>query len=507
LPHTSRRLRLAVLAATLLATAACAAGPAPEAEPTPCADVATLDLPGVTRVSAELVTGGTAAEMTGLPVFCRIVLTIEPQVGVEVWLPTGTYNRRFQAVGGGGYAGVISYPAMAKALRAGYATASTDTGHTSTAPQPTRDGSFALGPDGKLNDQVIEDFAARSLIETTRTAKSLVQTFYGQAPEHSYWNGCSTGGRQGVMFAQRYPDEYDGILAGAPAINWDRFIPAELWPQVVMQRELGGPIPECKLAAATDAAVAHCDGTDGVADGVIDDPRRCDFDVSSLVGQVTPCGEFTAADARVVQAIWSGPADSWFGLSKGAPLNSLAGATPFPITENYQRFWVEQNPQWDWHTLDYAGFEQNFRDSQTLFHDVIGTDDPDLSPFRQSGGRLVLWHGWNDELIFPQGTIDYYERVQEAVGATQVSEFARLYMAPGVEHCDSGPGPDTFDMFGDLVRWVEEGTVPDRITASKLEDGQVVRTRPLCPYPTTAVYDGTGDPNSEASFACARPSS
>jgi hypothetical protein len=248
LPRTSRRHRLAVLAvlavlaATLLSTAACAAGPASEAEPTPCADLAILDLPGVTRVSAELVTSGTAAEITDVPEFCRVVLAIESRVGAEVWLPTGTYNRRFQAVGGGGFAGVISYPAMAKALRAGYATASTDTGHTSTAPQPTRDGSFALGPDGKLNDQVIEDFAARSLIETTRTAKSLVQSFYGQAPEHSYWNGCSTGGRQGLMLAQRYPDEYDGILAGAPAINWDRFIPAELWPQVVMQRELGGPI-------------------------------------------------------------------------------------------------------------------------------------------------------------------------------------------------------------------------------------------------------------------------
>jgi pimeloyl-ACP methyl ester carboxylesterase len=503
LPRTPGRWRLAGLVAVLLTTAACAAGPAAEAESTHCADLATLALPGVTSASAELVTSGTAAEMTDLPEFCRVVLTIEPQVGSEVWLPTGTYNRRFQAVGGGGFAGVISYPAMATALRAGYATASTDTGHTSTAPQPTRDGSFALGPDGGLNEQVIEDFAVRSLIETTRTAKSLVHSFYGQAAERSYWNGCSTGGRQGLMLAQRHPDEYDGILAGAPAINWDRFIPSELWPQVVMQQELGGPIPECKLAAATEAAVAHCDGADGVADGVIDDPRRCDFDVTTLVGQATPCGEFTDADARVVQAIWNGPPGAWFGLSKGAPLNSLAGAAPFPIAENYHRFWVEQNAQWDWRSLDYAGFDENFRDSRTLFHDVIGTDDPDLAPFRQSGGHLLLWHGWNDELIFPQGTIDYYERVAEAVGSEQVSEFVRLYMAPGVEHCDSGPGPDTFDMLGELVRWVEEGTAPDRITASKLEDGRVVRTRPLCPHPAAAMYDGTGDPNSEASFTCA----
>ena len=397
---------------------------------------------------------------------------------------------------------------------AGYATASTDTGHTSATPQPTRDGSFALRADGGLNDQVIEDFASRSLIETTKTAKSLIQAFYGQAAEYSYWNGCSTGGRQGLMLAQRYPDEYDGILAGAPAINWDRFIPAELWPQVVMQQEFGGPIAECKLTTATEAAVAHCDSDDGVADGVIDDPRRCSFDVMSLVGQVTPCGEFTTADAQVVKAIWAGPRTSggeelWFGLSPGAPVDSLAGTAPFPIAEHHQRYWVEQNPQWDWRTLDYAGFEQNFRDSQKLFHDVIGTDDPNLSPFRQSNGRLLLWHGWNDELIFPKGTIDYYERVVDAVSDSgPVSEFARLFMAPGVEHCDQGPGPDTFDMFGELVRWVEDGAAPDRVTAAKLNDGdgQVVRTRPLCPYPEAAVFDGTGDPNSEASFACKRPS-
>lgn len=496
---------------TLLATAACTAAPAgssADAGPSPCADLATLDLPGVSNASAELVTSGAAAEMTGLPDFCRVVLTIAPQIGAEVWLPTGTYNRRFQAVGGGGYAGTISYEPMATALRAGYATASTDTGHTSTTPRPSRDGSFALGPDGRLDDRVIEDFAVRSLIETTKTAKRLIQAFYGQAADHSYWNGCSTGGRQGLMLAQRYPEEYDGILAGAPAINWDRFIPAELWPQVVMQQELGGPIAECKLTAATEAAVAQCDGDDGVPDGVIGDPRRCDFDVTSLIGWATPCGEFTAADARVIQAIWGGARTTasealWFGLSPGAPMDGLAGADPFPIAEHHQRYWIEQNPQWDWRTLDYAGFEQNFRDSQKLFHDVIGTDDPNLSPFQQSGGRLLLWHGWNDELIFPGGTIDYFERMIDAIGGpTQVSEFARLFMAPGVEHCDSGPGPDTFDMFGALVRWVEDGAAPDRITAAKLEGDQVVRTRPLCPYPQAAVYDGTGDPNSEASFAC-----
>lgn len=473
------------------------------AKPMTCAGLAKVSLPEVSAVSAELDTDGEAAGMTGLPEFCRVVLTVKPAIGIEVWLPTGTYNRRFQAVGGGGYAGIISYPAMAGALQAGYATASTDTGHQ------VRDGSFALGPDG-LNRGLIEDFASRSLIELTTKAKTLIRAFYGGEARYSYWNGCSTGGRQGLMLAQRLPGGYDGILAGAPAINWDRFIPAELWPQVVMEQELGAPIAGCKLTAATEAAVAHCDRYDGVADGLVGDPRRCDFDAGVLVGQGTPCGEFTEADARVVRAIWAGATTQhgkrlWYGLAKGAPLGALAGPVPFPITENHHRYWIEQDPSWDWRTLDYAGFTANFRASQRLFNDVIGTDDPDLSRFRSSGGRLLMWHGWNDQLIFPVGTVDYYERVLRQTRGAR--DFARLFMAPGVEHCRGGAGPNTFDMFGELVRWVERDTpAPERVIASTVDNGQTVRTRPLCAYPNAARYDGSGNPDSASSFSCGRTS-
>jgi hypothetical protein len=467
-----------------------------------CADLARVRLPEVSSVSADLVTDGQAGGMTGLPEFCRVVITVVPRIGIEVWLPTGTYNRRFQAVGGGGYAGAISYPAMAGALRSGYATASTDTGHQ------VRDGSFALGPDGRLNQQLITDFASRSLIELTTKAKILIRAFYGRQADFSYWNGCSTGGRQGLMLAQRLPGAYDGVLAGAPAINWDRFIPAELWPQIVMQQELGAPIASCKLTAATQAAVTSCDRDDGVVDGVINDPRRCDFDPRSLIGQATPCGAFTAADAQVIQAIWNGPRTTngrflWFGLSQGTPLGALAGPVPFPIAENHLRFWVEQNPQFDWKTLDYAGFERDFRISQRLFHNVIGTDDPNLSRFRASGGRLLIWHGWADPLIFPQGSVDYYQRVLDRMGGSRrVDDFARLFMAPGVGHCGGGTGPSTFDMFDALVNWVEHRSAPDRIIASTVSNGQVTRTRPLCPFPQAARYDGHGDPNTATSFAC-----
>jgi pimeloyl-ACP methyl ester carboxylesterase len=380
----------------------------------------------------------------------------------------------------------------------------TDTGHLGNS----RDGTFALDADGQLDWQRIEDFASRSLVQLTDKAKLLIEEFYGAPAKYSYWNGCSTGGRQGLMLAQRYPDAYDGILAGAPAINWDRFIPSELWPQVVMQQELGGPIAQCKLDAATSAAVAQCDSLDRVTDGVIDDPRRCDFDAAALVGQETPCGTITPADARALQAIWNGAETTdgsrlWYGLSRGAPLNGLAGTTPFPIAEQHLRLWVEQDPAWDWRTLDYVGFETDFRKSQDLFNSVIGTDDPDLGAFRQAGGRVLLWHGWNDELIFPEGTIDYYERVLDSGRSRrETHSFARLFMAPGVEHCDGGVGPNVFDTFGALVDWVENGSAPDRITASKVEDGEVTRARPLCLYPKVARYDGSGDTDSAANFDC-----
>lgn len=477
-----------------------------QAVPVPCDALDDLSLPDVSAITAQLVTSGSSDGQSNLPAFCRVAITVQQQVKIAVWLPTpATYNDRFQAVGGGGYAGSISFGAMANALRNGYATASTDTGHSSSV---TPGGSFALNPNGTLNWPLIEDFASRSLIELTKKAKTLIASYYGEDATYSYWNGCSTGGRQGLMLAQRFPEGYDGILSAAPAINWDRFIPAELWPQVVMQQELGGPIAQCKLGVASQAAVASCDGLDGVVDGVVDEPRRCDFDPRSLVGTGTPCGDFTAADARVLQMIWDGPRGSdgeflWYGLAKGAPLNFLAGTFPFPIATDHFRYWIEQNPAFDWHTLDYAGFEQRFRESQELFNGVIGTDDPDLSAFRDAGGKVLIWHGWNDQLIFPEGAIDYYERVIKTFHSTeQVQRFARLFMAPGVFHCGGGTGPQVFDSFAALRAWVESGDAPDQIVASRVESGVVVRTRPLCAYPYVARYDRKGDPNSADSFDC-----
>jgi Tannase and feruloyl esterase len=499
----------ASLAVTAASNAAVAPTPAEQ-----CAALGGLSLPLVTSTSATLVTSGTFtpsypppfnAPVGNLPEFCRVALVVEPQINIEVWLPTSTYNGRFQAVGGGGYAGTISYGAMGSAIRAGYATASTDTGH-SAFTQPG--GSFALNADGTLNDQLIEDFARRSLVELTEKAKTLVRNFYGGAPSYSYWNGCSTGGRQGLMLAQVLPQGYDGIFAGAPAINWDRFIPAELWPQVVMQNDLGAPIAQCKLTAASNAAVAACDNIDGVTDGVLEDPRQCNFDPTTLVGTSTACGTITAADARVIAKIWAGARGTdgsflWYGLSRGAPLNALGGTSPFPIAVDHFRYWIEQNPAFDWKTLSYSTYEQDFRRSQDLFNRVIGTDDPNLQTFRALGHKLIMWHGWNDQLIFPQGSIDYYSRVLEfSRNAQPVQSWARLFMAPGMFHCAGGTGPSSFDGFGALVNWVENGVAPDRIIVS---GGTPARTRPLCPYPQVSNYNGSGNTNDAANFTCRTP--
>jgi hypothetical protein len=357
---------------------------------------------------------------------------------------------------------------------------------------------------------LITDFASRSLHEMTVKAKTLVQQFYGMAPVYSYWNGCSTGGRQGLMEAQRFASDYDGILSGAPAINWDRFIPSELWPQIVMHQEVGQPIAACKLTTVTSAAVAACDGQDGVVDGVIDDPRQCHFDPQALqcAPGVDDCTCLTPGEVTAVQKIWDGPRSSrsdrrsWYGLEPGASFAGLAGPVPFSITVDHFRYWLEQDPSFDWHAVDYAGFDAEFTRSMSLFHDVIGTDDPNLTRFSRAG-KLIIWHGWADQLIPPLGTIDYWQRVLTKNGGPgHVDDFARLFMAPGVAHCGGGVGPNVFDVFGALVDWVEHGQAPDRIIASSIQGGQIVRTRPLCPYPEVARWTGTGNTNAAANFVC-----
>ena len=447
---------------------------------TSCAELASVALPETTITAAEEITSGSflpagqqgrggATAIANLPAICRVALTVAPAIKIEVWMPRDTWNGRFVGEGGGGYAGTISQArardARSRRLRRGDAR---------TPGTPQGSGSFALNDDKSLNAGLIKDFAERSLNEMVVKAKALMKAYYGVAPTYAYWNGCSTGGRQGLMAAQRFPDEYDGLVIGAPAINWDRFIPSELWPQIVMNQLMGGPISAAKLNAATAAAVSACDATDGVTDGIIDNPRTCTYDPSALVCKAGDASDtcLSTAEADAIRRIWNGPTNAsgdrlWFGLERGAPLNGLAGAQPFGIAQQHFQYWIRQDPAFDWKTVTPATFERDFRESQRKFHDAIGTDEANLSAFRRSNGRMVIWHGEADQLIPPRGTINYFNRVVEANGGQgEVDQFARLYMAPGVGHCNGGVGPAPTGLFEAVVNWVEKGVAPTRFSRS-----------------------------------------
>jgi feruloyl esterase len=445
---------------------------------------------------------------------CRVTATVThppagDQIKIFVALPMQNWNGRFQATGGGGYAGG-SANNITQPADLGYVAAATDTGHVGGS------GSFALDATGRLNWQSIRDNAYLGVHQMTVVSKALIRELYGTPPRYSYFNGCSSGGRQGLMEAQRFPDDYDGILAVAPAINWAQFLPADFWPQLVML-EARNFVPACKADMATAAAVKACDTLDGVEDGVLEDPRRCTFDPKTLVGaDAGGCGVFTAADASVIQKVWEGPrrpdgTKMWYGLARGAPLTRLAGTTgspptgqPFRIALEWLRYFLLQDPSWDWTTLTPERFEQLFDQSVEQYEAVIGTANPDLSLFRKSNGKLIFWHGWSDELIPAEGSIDYYDRVVARMGGRNETEkFVRLFMAPGVGHCGGGPGPPPREELDALLRWVEDGTVPESLPAIRRDPtGAVRRSRPLCPYPQVARFKGRGSTDDAASFEC-----
>jgi hypothetical protein len=504
-----------LMAVGAVPTSATANGPtARRAAPVPCEDLVAQSLPNTTITAAVI-----APASETMPQSCQVhaVVTHPPAgdaVNIDIWMPIRNWNGRFQGVGGGGYAGG-SPQSLGGPVSQGYAAASTDTGH------PGASGDFALDANGRLNWQLIRDNAYLGVHDMTVVGKAMTAAFYGRPASYAYWNGCSTGGRQGLSEAQRYPDDYDGILSVAPAINWSRFIPAEIWPQLVML-SASDFLPQCKFNAFQAAAVEACDEVgDAVRDGVIGDPTKCRFDPRRLIGTMTPCGSITAQDAMVVQRILDGPRTSggdflWYGLTPGTSMGALANTSsagdvtsgaPFPIALTHLSVWLLQNPSWDWHTLTYGQFEQLFIQSVEQYTSVIGTDDPDLGSFKRSNGKLLIWHGLADQLIFPQGTLQYYQRVVDAMGGTSKTEdFARLFLAPGVGHCAGGAGPAPADALGPLVDWVERGRAPKVLDAIRRDaTGAIVQTRQVCLYPQIAVYRGRGDVQSASSFTCRRP--
>lgn len=498
--------------ACALLAAACL--PATTASAATCDSLARLALEDTAITRAEVVPAGAFVAPGGgaprgrtpysaLGEFCRVAATLTPtsdsDIKIEVWLPaSAAWNGKYQAVGNGGWAGVISYSAMAEALQAGYATASTDTGHVGGR------GTFALGHPEKL-----VDFAWRSEHEMTAKAKQVIEAFYGSAPKFSYWNGCSTGGRQGLKAAQMFPEDYDGIIAGAPANR----TAMPLWIADAVLRDPARYIPPAKYPVIHQAAVAACDAIDGLTDHLIDDPRRCRFDPAVLL-----CKEadgpscLTAPQVAAAKQMYSHAVNPrtkkelFASLVPGTELGwgaVAAGPEPSSMIYDQYRFVVFKDPNWDWKTFD---FDKDVARGDLPENLIMNATDPNMDRFFARGGKIVMYHGWSDPLIPAVNTIKYYDEiVAHRGGASNTTPHVRLFLAPGMGHCAGGDGPDTFNKVKALEDWVERGQPPARIEAAHSTNGTVDRTRPLCAYPQVARHTGSGSIDVAANFVCTAP--
>ncbi|MFJ3672490.1 tannase/feruloyl esterase family alpha/beta hydrolase [Streptomyces sp. NPDC090106] len=464
-------------------------------------------------------TGLLGGDVSGVPAFCQVTVTLtHPGDGdhakVQTWLPLEKWNGRFQAIGGSAYGAGDNGVGLGTAVKSGYAATTTDAGIGDVL-----DTSWVLDSGNQVNSALLKNFASRSQHEAAVVGKAVVDGVYGKRPAFSYFTGCSTGGREGYMEAQRYPDDYDGILADAPAINWDEFEVATLWPQVVMNNEKTYPT-NCELNAFTAAAVKACDKLDGVKDGLVNDASRCDFDPRRLIGTKVVCEgrelTITAADAAVVRKIWDGPRTTsgkklWAGVPVGADLNGLAGSkdgqgTPFPVPALWVQLFLKKDPSFDLTKITYSDFTQLFKQSQAEYDKVIGTDDPDLSDFRKSGGKLISWQGQADEFIPAQGTVDYREQVQRKLGSKKTDDFYRLFLAPNTSHCGLNGQDGSADGLAALTNWVEHGKAPGTLPATLINASGESVERDLCAYPAVSRYKGHGDPSLASSFRCVSPS-
>lgn len=491
--------------------AALAAAPAFSAT---CEGLTGLKLKNTAITSAQVVAKGEfnapggkgkqPATFRDLATFCRVAATLTPSsdsdIKIEVWLPAESWNGSLQSVGNGAWAGTISYPAMGTALAAGFATASTDTGHAGNNAE------FILGHPEKLND-----FAYRAVHEMTVAAKAIVAGYYGKPAKYSFWNGCSTGGRQALAEAQRYPGDYDGIIAGAAANYPTHLQGAQVWNATVAHKTEAAYVPPPKYALVKNAVLAACDAIDGVKDGVLEDPRRCKYDPGELVckGADAPSC-LTAAQVETVRKTYQGMTTRggqqlFPGLERGseAGWNTLMAPQPMSLALETYKYIVHKDAKWDYLSFDP---DTDVPLADKTVASLMNSTDPNLKKFFDHGGKLLMYHGWSDPGIAPQNSVNYYQSVVDRLGGTaKTSNSIRLFMVPAMGHCRGGDGTDSFDLVSMLNAWVANGKAPERIEASRIRDGKTDRTRPLCPYPQTAQYQGSGSTDESQNFACRMP--
>ena len=484
-----------------------------------CAALGSFAAGELVQITAESVTADATT-----PAHCRVSGVLSPEIAFEVSLPA-KWNGRFYMIGNGGHAGqALDGPDRANqrdaALALGFAFAQTNAGHDASEEPGA---SFVMS-----NPQKAIDYAYRAVHLTATTTKAITADYYGRPVARAYWNSCSNGGRQGLIEAQRYPDDFDGIVANAPWVDQTGFTIGAIWNQRVLSE---APVTAAKMALVADRVMATCDAVDGLTDGLIDDPRACDFDPAR---DVAVCAAGTDPDACLTPDQASAIASVYGGVvSNGAPyfpgfmpgseavttglfgggtgsgwMNVIVprepGATPadYGLAENTMKYLVftPPNPDWDYQSFDF--------DTDIGLLDAWGekanAKDPDLAEFRDRGGKLLMTYGWADAILQPMMGVRYYEQAVEENGP-DTPDFFRLFMVPGMAHCGGGVGPDRHDAMTAIIDWVEAGRAPDSIVASKVVDNEVVRTRPLCPYPQVARYTGQGSIDDQANFRCVAP--
>jgi feruloyl esterase len=528
---------------------------------TTCVSLAGLLLPHTTVTTAQSITGGSftppgsTTPLTGLPSFCRVGVTSTPTsdslIKMEVWIPLGTsWNGKYEQLGCGGYCGSIGYSGLAEAIRRGYASAATDDGNPNGG-LPT----FVLG-----HPERIVDFGYRALKETTDKAKAIIAAFVGQGPNRSYFAGCSDGGREALMEAQRFPDDFDGIIVGSPANDWTELFAGFVWNEQALLKDPASYIPPSQLHILSTAALAQCARQDGgvATDPFLNDPRDCDFDpgvVQCTAGQ-DPSTCLSAAQVKAARKIYSGPHDprtgelifpgyepgseanpsnwpAWItGTSSAADLAGSAGnlvagqALQEFFGNGFFADFVFQNPNFDFRTLN---FTTNVARADNGVGEIINSIDPDLRPFKGHGGKMIHYVGWADSAIAPMNSVNYYNKVREVLrgeargdrdggSLEEIQEFYRLFMAPGMAHCGGGDGPNVFgngvnapvvdadhDLLKALERWVEQDVAPHEIIGTHYVNNNpasgVQFKRPLCPFPQVAAFR-VGDTTNANSFEC-----
>ena len=534
-----RKILLAV-AGMLLVSGVAFGQAAAEATHT-CESLSQLELPTAKVVSAKTIPAGTltppetatpwlrgnADLFKSLGTICRVVVESTPSndsdIKIEVWLPTEGWNGNFRGQGNGGFAGEIGYGGLALAVHDGYATAGTDTGHAAGGT----DASWALG-----HPEKVTDFGYRGIHEMTRVAKAIINAYYGNKLEHSYFSSCSNGGRQALMEAQRFPEDYDGVIAGAPANYWTHLLSKALADAQATTLDPASYIPGSKIPALAKVVNAACDAEDGVTDGIVNDPRKCKFKPEKMLCKDADSNEcLTASQIIALKKLYEGPHDAsgkliFPGYLPGAEdgpggwTTWITGMEPgksllFAFGGGFFSNMVYEKADWNYKetTVD-AGVKA----ADEKFAEVLNAIDPNLKAFKARGAKLIIYHGWNDAAISALNTINYYNSVKSTMGASETDAFLRLYMVPGLQHCGGGPGANTFGQGGAgakdpqhnvalaVEQWVEKGTAPSALVAIKFvedEPGKGVKfTRPLCPYPQIAKYKGKGDTNDAANFVC-----